>query len=40
MRHRIAGLVALLVAAAAAGADSPWTPLGPFDQAAGAPIPM
>ena len=38
---RVAGLIALLVvAAAAAGAESPWTPLGPFDPGVGAPVSM
>ena len=36
--RRIASLLLLLVASAAAGADSPWAQLGPFDHATGAPI--
>ena len=35
-----AGVLGLFVAAAAAGADSNWTLLGPFDQGVGAPVPV
>ena len=38
--RRVACLLLPLVAAAADGADSPWKLLGPFDQGAGAPVPM
>ena len=39
-KSHIAGLCFVLAAATVVGAESPWTPLGPYDQAAGAPVPM